>query len=168
MPNYNDGIGYGRPATGTPVSIPEDNRNRFGVIELRFDFDAVVAARAARDGVTPLAVNDTIDLYNLPGPCMLLGTACYVEQRTSASAFRFDVGTNGDPDAYVDGARADRAGDLGSVPAQGGAAAQSIIGPAAQTVRLTINGALPTGLILRVATALVLFQDPFVRRETYG
>lgn len=168
MPNYNDGIGYGRPATGTPTSIPEDHRNNFGLLQVVFDYDAVAAARAARDGVTPLAVNDTIDLYNLPGPCLLMGTAAYVENLTTASSFRFDIGTNADPDAYVDGQRADRANDFGTVDLTAGAAGNVIIGPNTQTVRLTINGALPVGLRLRVMTAVCLFQDPFVRRETYG
>jgi len=166
MATYADGIGYGRPAANPPTSVPEDHRNRFGILEVLFDFDEVVRARAARDGVPALAVGDKIDLYRFPGPSLILGTSAYVERAaTNSGNATFDLGTAADEDVYVDGANAKTAG---GVTLQSGAAAQSIVGNNTGPVRLTLLGNLPTSLQIRVATAFVLLRNPYVRKETYG
>lgn len=147
MAAYTDSLGFNK---GT-AAYPDGHGVSKFTVEL--DFAKIVAARSAA-GATALAAADTLQVIALPAGSIVLSAGLIVTtvESTNTTA-TFDLGfTGGSPYAANVYANDDPSDTLGLTAAD--LANPSVI-PAADTIDLLINTAVPTDCVVK-AFALVL------------
>jgi hypothetical protein len=147
MPNYTDSLGFNQ---GTAAYPDGHGMSKFTV---ELDFAKVVAARSAA-GATALAAGDTMQVIKLPAGSIVISAGLVVTKVESTNTTAtFDLGfTGGTPYAANVYANDDPSNALGLTAAD--LANPSVI-PAADTIDLLINTAVPTDCVVK-AFALVL------------
>jgi type III secretory pathway component EscV len=147
MPNYTDSLGFNQ---GTAAYPDGHGMSKFTV---ELDFAKVVAARSAA-GATALAAGDTMQVIKLPAGSIVISAGLVVTKVESTNTTAtFDLGfTGGTPYAANVYADDDPSNALGLTAA---ALANPSVIPAADTIDLLINTAVPTDCVVK-AFALVL------------
>jgi hypothetical protein len=147
MPNYTDSLGFNQ---GTAAYPDGHGMSKFTV---ELDFAKIVAARSAA-GATALAASDTMQVIKLPAGSIVISAGLVVTKVESTNTTAtFDLGfTGGTPYAANVYADNDPSNALGLTAAD--LANPSVI-PAADTIDLLINTAVPTDCVVK-AFALVL------------
>jgi hypothetical protein len=147
MPNYTDSLGFNQ---GTAAYPDGHGMSKFTV---ELDFAKIVAARSAA-GATALAAGDTMQVIKLPAGSIVISAGLVVTKVESTNTTAtFDLGfTGGTPYAANVYANDDPSNALGLTAAD--LANPSVI-PAADTIDLLINTAVPTDCVVK-AFALVL------------
>lgn len=133
MAAYTDTLGFykGNAAVGAHAD------KRFGYVEVKLDFAAIVAARAAASA-TALAAADTLQVIQVPaGALMLAGGLNVVTAETTNTTGTFDLGCTGGSPIAANAFANDVANNAVSVNSTGLAA--PVLFSTADTIDLLIN-----------------------------
>jgi hypothetical protein len=150
MPTYNDGLGYNL----NDAAYPAHTQVRESIVEIVLDIAEVVAARAAASAVA-LADGDTLEIIKVPAQCVVLAAGVETDGNGDASLV-LDLGDDADPNGFVATMAVDAAQtrcNVGAIPAVGYQAGQYY--PSANTLDITLSGAVPTTGIIRVWAKVV-------------
>jgi hypothetical protein len=155
MATYSDSLGFNKGTAG----FRADGLTKVTRMEVELDFAAITAARAAA-GATALASGDVLEAIPLPAKALVLHVG--VDVTTAGTAdLDLDVGDGVDADGYIDGMNADAVGSTASVATVAGDPG-ALVGlsagkyySAADTIDVTLVGAVPGNLVCRVWALVV-------------
>lgn len=144
MTAFTDTLGFykGSAAVGAHAD------KRFGYVEVKLDFAAIVAARSAASA-TALAAADTLQVIQVPaGMLMLAGGLNVTSAETTNTTATFDLGCTGGSPIAANAFCNDIASNAVAVNSTGLAA--PVLFSTADTIDLLLNTAAPANAVVKV------------------
>ncbi len=143
MAAYTDSLGFNKGSAAFPADI-----NAVSKFEVKLDFAAIVAARAAA-GATALAATDTLQVISLPANCVVLSAGInVVSAETTNTTATLDVGYTGGSPAAANCYGNDLA--TNSTGLKAADLANPTVVAAADTIDILLNTAVPANAVINV------------------
>lgn len=153
MATYTDSLGFNKGS----AAYPAKGTNRSTFVQVKLDFPAIIAARAAA-GATALAASDVLEVLPVPAGTVVRNVGLVVD--TVAASGTIAIGDGSAAAGYLAAQAVSSTGTFGGVPVlSSGAFAPTLSGgkvyAAADTLDITIGTAVPATAVVRVFAELV-------------
>lgn len=143
MAAYTDTLGFNKGTAAFPADV-----NSVSKFEVKLDFAAIVAARAAA-GATALAATDTLQVINLPASSVVLSAGInVVTAETTNTTATLDVGYTGGSPAAANAYGNDLA--TSSTGLKAADLANPTVVASADTIDILLNTAVPANAVINV------------------
>lgn len=143
MAAYTDTLGFNKGTAAFPADV-----NAVSKFEVKLDFAAIIAARAAA-GATALAATDTLQVINLPASSIVLSAGINViTAETTNTTATLDVGYTGGSPAAANAYGNDLA--TNSTGLKAADLANPTVVASADTIDILLNTAVPANAVINV------------------
>ncbi len=143
MAAYTDTLGFNKGTAAFPADV-----NSVSKFEVKLDFAAIVAARAAA-GATALAATDTLQVISLPANSIVLSAGInVVTAETTNTTATLDVGYTGGSPAAANAYGNDLA--TNSTGLKAADLANPTVVATADTIDILLNTAVPANAVINV------------------
>jgi len=143
MAAYTDTLGFNKGTAAFPADV-----NSVSKFEVKLDFAAIVAARAAA-GATALAATDTLQVISLPANSIVLSAGInVVTAETTNTTATLDVGYTGGSPAAANAYGNDLA--TNSTGLKAADLANPTVVASADTIDILLNTAVPANAVINV------------------
>ncbi len=143
MAAYTDTLGFNKGTAAFPADV-----NAVSKFEVKLDFAAIVAARAAA-GATALAATDTLQVISLPANSIVLSAGInVVTAETTNTTATLDVGYTGGSPAAANAYGNDLA--TNSTGLKAADLANPTVVATADTIDILLNTAVPANAVINV------------------